>query len=433
MRCRAFGPWLLVQILIASLAFVRTAHAGASAYSQYDGAYTRARGAAYDLLCPTGARRAHLVVVVPSRESDGEGEANVYARRGFAVALPHGAPGAAAVSELARAVPKTSPCVIDDGRVALVGALGASDVVLAALRDGGFARVARVVVLPSAVRGADSGTLVFEASSRALDMMAATSEPTIAAVDGLTPCDFRTSSDPCHATGGGPERENAARNASVHRQLTVDARGIAWVAFLVEDQPSPFASSVADVETPRPADFLPQHMVRPLVTVDTLFGYTWRGRDVGARGGGTAILRVEAGASVRKKWRNDVSPSQNGASYGGYAELGTTGDQDFVAGGGATTTFYGGPLGLSLSAGGYGRVTSVNAGGVAVGAFLGLRNFGHPDYGDWEPETPFGVRVEGRFGLDAHPEQSVAVMVEVAPLSLLTMGAGIGALFHMSH
>jgi hypothetical protein len=43
---------------------------------------------------------------------------------------------------------------------------------------------------------------------------------------------------------------------------------------------------------------------------------------------------------------------------------------------------------------------------------------------DWETESPLGVRVDGRFGLDSHPERSISVLFEVSPLALLMLGGG---------
>jgi len=435
--CRRFAWLVLVQILIATIAFVRTARASASAYSQYDGAYhvarsQRAGAATYDLLCPASTKRAHLVVVVPERGTEPattEGEAAAYARRGFAAAVPRDLPSdaaaaAAVVSDLARAIPKTSPCVLDDGRVGLVGAMDASDVVLRALPDrAGFSRVARVVVLPRArVETADEHTLVLDTSARALEAMAATAAPTIAGVDDLVPCDYHAT---CGTPRDGPDLANARRTASIRRTLTVESRAVAWLAFELEtNQPSPFASSVADVATRPLDDFLPKTIVAPVFTVDALFGYTWRSRDVGAAGGGTAILRVELAASLRRKLDRDDEPERSGTSYGGYVELGTTGDQDFVYGGGATVTAFNAYFMMSASAGGYGRVAQTNAGGVALGGFVGLRRIN----GENDPVTPVGVRVEGRFGVDAHPEESVAVLFEIAPFALLELGGGLAGL-----
>ena len=389
--------------------------------------------------CPPNAH-GHLVILVPDREREFDYTTAVakssYARAGFAVAVPHRTSedvrvDATAVGEIAREVLASSGCAIADGRVGVVGVGSGADVALASLRDAAApAHVTRVVVLPRAVESADASTLVVDTPGRALSDLAATSVPTIAGVAGLAACDFRTSNDPCHRVApDDPDRDNAQRMASNERERAVTARATAWLAFAMNGGPPPFDGRQASIETHAPNDFMPKTEKRPLLTVDALIGYTWRERDVPTTNGVTALMRVEIGASFRRA--EGVSPSQTGYSFGGYGELGVTGDNDFLYGGGASATAYGGVFGVTASLGAYGRAASVNAGGITTGIFLGLRNLGMPDFGTWEPESPIGVRIDGRFGLDAHPERSISVMFEVAPLSLLMLGAGFAALGHL--
>lgn len=419
--------------VVGSLATTEVAHARAS------GTYSRTHAQSFDLLCPSTIPRAHLVVVVPDRESDFEYTVAIgggYAREGFAVAVMHRTfrdvgLEASALDALAREILATSSCTIDDGHVGIVGIGAGAEVALESFRDAAApSHVARVAVLPRAVSRADANTLVIDASAPALTELATTSEPTIMSVNDLASCDFRTTLDPCHVTAhDNPELENAQRNASTRRELAVESRIRAWLAFAVDGDPPPFEGRIATLDADTPSSFMSKTVVRPLLTVDALIGCTWRERDLARTSGATALLRVESGASFRKG--ESEGPSATGYSLGGYGEIGVTGDNDFLYGGGATLTTYGGPLGATISLGAYGRVASVNAGGIATGIFLGLRNLGMPDLGSWETETPIGVRVDGRFGLDARPERSISLLFEVSPLALMMMGAGLVGLTRM--
>jgi hypothetical protein len=433
-------PFVLTLMTVVAIA--PTASARMSAYDHYGTAhYHRSQdlrttaGTPYDFLCPVSAYRGHLVIVVPVGASSTdaqwtEGIAADYARRGFAVAIPH--PGAA-IDDIARHVLATSTCTLGDGSVGVVGVGRApSTIALDALRGLGLTRVARVAVLPPSIASADALTLVVDNAPTALDDVAKTAEPTVVSISGLEACDLRTSSDPCHASPrSSVDVENARRNISVQRGNVAIQRGVMWLGFVLEDEQPWIKGTVENVDMPTVDDLRDKTVARTLLTVDTLVGYTWRQRNAPSTNGVTALLRMEMGAAMFKK--HESTAAHGGYSLGGYGELGTTGDNDFLYGGGASLTTYAGPLGLTVSAGAYGRVAPVNAGGFAAGAFVGLRNLGMDLSLDWETETPIGVRVDGRFGLDARPEQSVSVVVEVAPLALMLMGAGFFGLAHMNH